>query len=124
MNNFKTKIERWQRLVEITENASNAMHSALYPLLKIFSGTRIGEITDIRRGYGGTYMEIHHVDHASGGPYHHEIKVPMEVWDADDPIEAAHTHQGKQQRQRDAASRQAKIDQIARLTKELASGAP
>ena len=118
MGDFKTKIERWQRMQELTEQASNAVRVSLYPLLSVFSN-RIGEIVQVSRDWHHKYMTVQHVDHASGGPYYHDIHIPIDVWNADDPVAAAHAYKAKAKLEREAAERQATIDAIAALQRKL-----
>lgn len=118
MTDFKAKVERWQRMQEITEQACSSMRASLYPLLSLFS-SRIYEITEVSRGWSSRFVTVEHVDHGSGGPYHHQINIPLEVWNADDPIAAAHAYKAELKAEQEQSSRQATVDAIAALQKKL-----
>jgi hypothetical protein len=110
------KVERWERMVEITEGAHDAMRAAILPIAEHFG--RVYCIDSIERWPDGV-ITIRHTDHCSGGPYGHETRIPLKVWTADDPVAAAREYAQERKDAASKAERQRKLDEIDRLTREL-----
>ena len=119
MSGHIRKIERWERMQELTEHAAGAVHAALLPIAQAL-GSPLYEVYGIRRWRPG-YVTIQHVDHRSGGPYDEELHIPIDVWSADDPVTAAKGYAEKKKVEKVERERKQKLAEIDRLTRELAA---
>lgn len=116
MNKFDQKLSRWDRMQELTEKVQYEVQDMLAPVLCQFR-TRIGQIEDVRRD--SKFVTVRTVEYFRGESFSEEINIPYEVWNAEDPVDAA-TKYLEAKRATEAEAKRVSIqNEIDRLQQQL-----
>ncbi|WP_045736769.1 hypothetical protein [Xanthomonas sp. MUS 060] len=119
MSKLHDSVARWERMQEITDAAHNHMRELLKPMVQALGCGEAREITQIR--HSTKEIVVSYVNYWGGERNCWDVSIPKEVWDAEDPVSAAHKYREARSKEAGIAERQRKIEKIQQLTKELAA---